>query len=301
MRPLVELEFLALFGEELQYDQRHYYSDTLIDVTNSAFIYSVIEIILKKDSLEGIQQKIATAMPPLDDFRFDRTSIGTYPEVRRRDVFSLFPFLDEVEGAPNINNPKHIFELTRDHEGNWLFGKQVSAQDKKYLEHKQKPRTFSSALSSHFACALVSSLKPAGNKFLDACSGTGTVLLEACHAGLDVTGLDVNENMLEICQANIEHFGYQAKLTLEDSSKHQGTYNSAIIDFPYGFSCSRDLDNEHAIISNLVDKVDKAIFLTGEDQNEIFLQNGYTILYSNSMKYKNLDRYICYVQGRKQS
>ena len=300
MRQLVELEFFALFAQTLEFDQRHLYSDTLIDITNSAFVSSVIEIMTINDTLDEVRHSLPNIFPAhVDDFCLRKISLGFYPDVLREELFTLFPALSHVTGEINITNPTTIFILTRDKEGKWIFGLQKSAQDGKYLEHKNKPQNFSSAISSHFACTFVSSLKQAGPKLLDACCGTGTVLLEACHAGLTPTGLDTSYQSRNMSRINIAHYGYTAEVLKEDAALHQGQYDSAVIDFPYGSCCPRDIENEKAIIRNLADKVKQAIFITADEQKPLFLEEGYTVAWSVIMKFKKLDRYIYYVYGRK--
>ena len=90
-----------------------------------------------------------------------------------------------------------------------------------------------------------------GNKsttLLDACCGVGTVLLEACIAGFNIAGCDIDFNATKYTKQNLTYYNYTADVHYSDIKDHNTQYDAAIIDLPYNlYSYSSD-----AIMANII-------------------------------------------------
>jgi tRNA G10 N-methylase Trm11 len=119
-------------------------------------------------------------------------------------------------------------------------------------KHKQKPCSYSNSISMSIAKVLVNIAARANKeeKLLDACCGVGTIMLEACFAGNNIEGCDINEKICKHARENLSHFNYTANVYNSDIKDISKRYDAAIIDLPYNlFSDANENDILHIIES----------------------------------------------------
>lgn len=106
---------------------------------------------------------------------------------------------------------------------------------------KRKPqhRPFFHPTSMHpkFARALVNLAEvKAGDTVLDPFCGTGGILIEAGLIGLNVTGLDIDEKMVEGCKKNLAHYNLSGEIMKADARSCKVLAHAIVTDPPYGRS-----------------------------------------------------------------
>ena len=72
---------------------------------------------------------------------------------------------------------------------------------------------------------------------------------------------------------NLKEFNFQASVKCADASDFDLKADAGIVDFPYGFHCTRDEETEKKIVANVMENVKTAVFICGSQSEELF-KNG---------------------------
>ncbi|MDD7985696.1 RsmD family RNA methyltransferase [Lentisphaera marina] len=293
--PLAELESQSFFGFEISSDQRFVFSNEQVDISDSAFFDWGGEIIIQESNFEAYLEALKNAQVQVCDARIETPSAGKHPKIKK-DV--LFEVLEYIEGTFNLSQPKERYAICRDHE-NWYFVKIFTEKLNRMFEHSKKPATFSSALNSISARVAINILKSAGPEFLDCGCGSGSLTLEACYSGLKTTAIDRSAQAISMTSENLKHFNYSAEVHNKELKDWTSKHDSAVIDFPYGFSCTRDEEDELQNLSLLFPLVYQSVFFSSTDLRPQMEAIGYQIVNHKVMKYPNVTRHIIHaIAGR---
>jgi len=126
-------------------------------------------------------------------------------------------------------------------------GQQLWESDPKALQERHVDnRPFSSpvSLEPRLARALVNlAVVRPGQSVLDPFCGTGGVLIEAAHMGLDAWGSDLDPAMVAGARENLSHFGLQGDVVVADVADATAELgveevDAIVSDLPYGRSSS---------------------------------------------------------------
>jgi tRNA G10 N-methylase Trm11 len=273
---LCRLESRQVFGKEIT--NKILFSNKRVDASSSAFIRSRLEIQVKAKSFEALKIGIHEAHIQGDGFKAEYLTLeGQQIEKSERNKK-----LKEVgfclEGHPNFVAPSITYAICS-YQNDWYFGTMVK-HNAEWLNHNNKPCSYSNSIGMKVAKTLVN-LGSKGIKnlhLLDACCGVGTVLLEACFAGLSIEGCDINPKTIENARKNIAHFHYSSKLYCSDIKDVTGAYDAAIIDLPYNlFSYSNDSVTAN-IIQSSAKLAPRVIIVSIEDVRSVIKHAGLTIL-----------------------
>ena len=247
-RELCRLESQYLFGEKV--GEKLLLSDSTFEPSISAFIKKRLDIISISRDYESLLEMIEKASIAAAGFKveylvFAGDTTG-YPE--RLNKLRDIGF--RIEGIPDYHNPQSIYALCL-YEGDWVFGKLIK-DSFAWHKHKQKPHSYSNSISNSIAKALVN-IAAQGKKelkLLDACCGVGTIMLEACYAGYQIEGCELNRKICDDARKNLAHFQYSAAVFRSDIGDLAFRYDAVIIDLPYNLlSDATDSDITHIIES----------------------------------------------------
>ena len=111
---------------------------------------------------------------------------------------------------------------------------------KKCLKHHISHRPYFSPISIHprIARAMVN-LSNCDEKepLIDPFCGTGGILIEAADMGIEITGIDLKERMVEYSKGNLKHYGFEGKLMNSDFKEiTKQKFSSIVCDPPYGIA-----------------------------------------------------------------
>jgi len=151
--------------------------------------------------------------------------------------------------------------------------------DLSWQKHKKKPRSYSNSISINIAKALVN-IGAKGNKetsLLDACCGVGTIMLEACYAGNNIEGCDINWKICRNARANLSHFNYTATVYRSDIKDLDKRYDAAIIDLPYNLLSSATNTDLIHIIESTAKITDRLVIVSISDVTNIIHNAGFRI------------------------
>lgn len=245
---LCKLESRHLFNQEEK--NKLLFSDIKIDPSSSAFIKKRIDIISSSDDYATLILKAKNENIRIDSFKAEYVVLHgdttEYPERLRKLKDIGFC----IDGAPDYYKPYITYALAY-YEGIWYFGVLIK-NNFSWHQHNDKPCSYSNSIGIHIAKALVNVASMGDKKktLLDACCGVGTIMLEACFAGYDIEGCDMNEKIYNHAQQNIVHFNYKANLYCCDIKDMSKNYDAAIIDLPYNlYSCATESQILHIIVS----------------------------------------------------
>lgn len=231
---LCKMEMRAFFGEDS--NTNVLVSEIGIDPSRSPFMRDRLEV-HSEGSLEDIMEYARTfqvfedtfKVICLNDVAFGETDKIPHSERRKveRDVGL------SIDAEPELDHPDTLFGLVYLN-GRWYFGLYTKSESV-WRQHKQRPRSYSTALSTRVARAVanIAVPHPEGIRAIDPCCGIGTVLIEALSMGIDMDGRDINPLAVVGARENLAHFGLNGNVKIGPISDVIEPYDAAIIDMPY--------------------------------------------------------------------
>jgi len=281
---LCKLESKYLFDREEK--DKLLFSDRVIDPSSSAFIKRRLEISSSSDDYLALIEAIKTEGISKEGFKVEYLVFdGDTTEYADR-LSKLKDIGYSIDGYPDYYHPTITYGLGY-YEGIWYFGT-LMKNNFDWLQHKKKPHSYSISISINIAKALVNIAGSANkeNKLLDACCGVGTIMLEACFAGMNIEGCDINWKVCKAARINLEHFNYSANVYRSDVKALSTHYDAAIIDLPYNlFSSASDSDISDIIGSTAL-LSDRLVIISTSDISAIINATGYTVIDYCSMSKK---------------
>ncbi|MCY4569662.1 MAG: methyltransferase domain-containing protein [Candidatus Poribacteria bacterium] len=270
---LVSAECVALTGSTPNTDGIAV-SDTRVDVRRGAYLKSCSEVLFESTSLTELCASIRSMGLHADEFR-----VSVVKKPRNLKINSMTLARDvgnAIGGSANLSQPRTTFLTVVTAEKIW-FGRLLSESDGVWLAHNQRPYVTSSSLPARLARVLVNLVAFPGDRLLDPCCGTGTIVMSAAHSGIHAVGYDVNPRMIGATTKNLQHFGLSADVALGDARQIDGQYDAIATDLPYGINLVRDSSQEIEILSNLRTCAPKAAFIDLRDLSETLTDLGYQI------------------------
>ncbi len=248
---LCKLESRQIFDKEE--NNNLLFSDIKVDPSISPFIKKRFEIIICSEDYSDLLDKIRNENIEIDGFKVEYLVLDgdstSYPE--RLNKLKEVGFC--IEGDPDYYTPLITYSICK-YNDFWYFGL-LEKHNKDWFKHKNKPCSFSSAINMDIAKTLVS-IASKGNKgirLLDACCGVGTVMLEACIAGFDIEGCDINWKAVKYTRENLAHYNYEARVYRSDIKDLKTKYDTIIVDLPYNLYTF----SNGTITFNIIDSVAK--------------------------------------------
>ena len=233
---LCQLEIKYLFNKEGHH--KLLLSDIEIAPSSSAFIKRRIDILSTSKDYPTLIDNIKKDNITTQGFKVEYFVLDGDTTAYANRLQKLRDIGYSIEGQSDYYNPTTTYALCY-YEGLWCFGI-LNKNGYEWHKHKQKPFSYSNSISMSIAKALVN-IASKGNKkskLLDACCGVGTIMLEACFAGYDIEGCDINWKLCVNARDNISHFGYNAPVYTSDIKDICKQYDAAIIDLPYNLLSS---------------------------------------------------------------
>lgn len=275
-RELCELESRYIFNEEVK--NKLIFSDQKEEPSSSAFIRNRLDIISFSEDYSALITEIKNESICSKGFKIEYLVFdGDTTEYAER-LKKLRDIGFSIEGIPDYYNPTMTYALCF-YEGIWYFGVSIR-NNNAWHKHKQKPCSFSNSIGINIAKALVNIAAKANKekKLLDACCGVGTIMLEACFAGNNIEGCDINEKTCNNARENLSYFNYTANIYHSDIKDISKEYEAAIIDLPYNlFTSATDSEILH-IIESTAKITDRLVIVSTSDISDLINNTGFTLL-----------------------
>lgn len=181
-------------------------------------------------------------------------------------------------GRAEMRKPDREFGFARI-DGRWRLGELVRGEAV-WLKHNEKPRKYSTALSTRVARAVVNIAVPRieGVRAIDPCCGIGTVLVEALSMGIDIAGREINPLAAIGARENVAFFEYgSATVTLGDMREITESYDAAILDMPYNLCSVLPLEEKREMLASARKFAARLVVVTVEEMDSIILEAGFKI------------------------
>lgn len=276
---LCHLEMRAFFGMDT--DDKIILSSYGFDPSRSPFIKERVEVMFSAGELQGILEQAAeidmetssfkVIFPKINDLALaDKVDYDAKRDIERQIGAA-------ITGKADVHNPDVTFGLIP-FGGNWYFGIYKQSESV-WFKHQQKPREYSTALSTRVARAVanIAVPNPASIKAIDPCCGIGTVLVEALSMGIDIAGRDINPLVVDGSRENIAHFGLTGEVELGAIADITQQYDVAIIDMPYNLYTHATPGEQLDILKHARAFTEKLIVVTIESFDHMIEQAGFTI------------------------
>ena len=278
-KDLCQMEMRALFGEDTA--ERMIKSPVGIDPSRSPFIKERLEVLFEAADLSGILEQAAVVDMEAATFKVifpkinDLALADKVEYQEKRDIERQIGAV--ITGRADVHNPDITFGLIP-FRGRWFFGK-YQLSESVWFRHQQKPREYSTALSTKVARAIanIAVPNPVGVKAIDPCCGIGTVLVEALSMGIDIEGRDINPLVVDGSRENIAHFGLSGTVELGPIADITEEYDVAIIDMPYNLYTHATPDEQRGILKDAHPFAEKLLVVTIESIDHMIRDAGFRI------------------------
>ncbi len=272
---LCKLESKCIFNKEEK--NKLLFTNVTVEPSSSAFIKNRLDIISFSEDYPTLIKKIKLEDIHIEDFKIEYLVYDGDTNGYAERLKKLREVGYSIEGGTNYYTPTTTYALCYC-VGIWYFGI-LTKNDFAWQKHKDKPCSYSNSISINIAKALVNIAAMANTekKLLDACCGVGTIMLEACFAGFNIEGCDINWKAAKHSRENLSHFSYIANVYRSDIKDINKRYDAAIIDLPYNlFSSASDSDVLH-IIESTAEITDKLVIVSISDITNLITNTGFRI------------------------
>lgn len=291
---LARAELWALTGCEAE--GRVGRSPVACDISRATYVGMCVEAIARADTLDDLCAQVEAMGLESDGFRIEvhkqgpRPAEGS-PEIARRVA-------DAMPGLPDLDAPRERFALFC-REGAWELGRVLSGSRRGYRLQAGRPHNFSLALTARHARALVNLVAAPGDTLVDPCCGVGTCLVEACLMGVRATGCDISRPAVFAAAANLRHFGLRAAVAVADARRIGGTFDAAVLDFPYGHTSTVPEGLHGEILNHVAPRVFRIGAVLGEASEDMFADLSLEVLRRAQVRCNRLVRHFYVLRGRR--
>ncbi len=279
-RSLCKLEMRSLFGIEAKFNLLK--SPVRIDPSRSPFIKMRIEVLFEGKTIEEIAEQAAGIQLEGATFKVvaldnDDPDDGGKIDYEEKRVVERGIGL-RIRGKAEMRKPCRMFGIVRMGR-RWQFG-ECAMSEAVWLKHNEKPRKYSTALSTRVARAVVNIAVPRieGVRAIDPCCGIGTVLAEAISMGIDIVGREINPLAARGARENLAFFGYAAEVTLGDMREITEKYDVAVIDMPYNLCSVLSSEEKLEMLQSARRFARRAVIVTIETIDPIIEKAGFGIV-----------------------
>jgi len=287
---LCMLEMRSIFNSEPK--DKILVSNIDFNPSYSVFIKSRIEIIYIKDNFEEIIVELDKNKIYLEDFRleFIKSLKADIPYNERFQYLSKIG--DKIVGIPDIKDPKLVLALGK-YNKKWVFGIHEK-NNNLWITHEKKPCSYSNSLSVRIAKTLVN-IASSGDKnikIIDPCCGVGTTIVEGLSMGYEIWGTEISEKNINNAKRNLKFFNLDSRVTHQDMHTIKESYDSSIVDIPYGLFSHITKDQQQDIINSAKRISQKMILITFENLDYMIERSGFKITDRSTVTKGSFKRYI---------
>jgi tRNA G10 N-methylase Trm11 len=287
-RNLIEAECIAITGA-IPDENGIALTEVEADVSRAAYIKMRIKVIIHAPDLSDLYSQLEKIGLSSEQFR---VSVVKFPRRLAPNSQQIMHQVGaRIAGNPNLSAPRTVFLVVATEEGLW-FGEVLSEATGSWSEHSQKAHLYSSSLPTRLARAMVNLVASPGDRIIDPCCGSGTVLIEADSIGIKAVGCDINPKMAAASVENLKYFNLSSPVLIADARNIKGSFDAVVTDLPYGRNCPSDEQLCRDILRNLRNLSPKAAVVTGDDMSEALFQIGYGVKRVITVPKAALIRYI---------
>lgn len=258
---LAQAEAEALAGGQ-PIEPRIFAADTLVDIARTGYINAGMELIASGRTVAEVCERVRPLGIAADRFGIEVMRVPRGLDVSRHETGDAFGKV--IEGKPDLTNPLVKFIVFATATGVW-FGRTIDFARHDWERFVKKPHDFSSALPVRNARAICNLVIRGGERIIDPCCGTGTILIQAATLGARITGYDINPKMVASANANLEHFGLPRVASQGDAAELAGEYDLLITNIPYGNMSEITPEKAERLLANILRLAPRGVIVAGDD------------------------------------
>jgi len=242
-----------------------------IDIGRAAYALCGLELIASGPDLDAACRELADTKLASDDFAIEVRRIPRKLKIGHREVANALALV--IDGRPNLDHPAESFLALVTADGVW-FGRKLPAAEPGWRRFVRKPYDCSSALPAHMARAVCNLVVRGGERVVDPCCGSGSLLLHAAELGADVTGFDISKAMVGSTNKNLEHYGYAGQASLGDATQIRGSYDVVLTNLPYGIMSPVTESTLRKLVHNIVRLAPRGVLIAARDTSADIREGG---------------------------
>jgi len=269
-RELALAEALALSGGE-QCAGKLVQAERPIDIARTAYVLCGLELLASGAGIAETCEKLRDTGLASDGFAIEVRRIPRGLKVHRRDTANALALA--IDGGPNLDDPRERFLAFVTADGVW-FGRTLEAGEPEWRRLARKPHDFSSALPTQAARAICNLFVRGGERVVDPCCGSGTLLIHAASLGAKVTGYDINQKMVWATNKNLAHFGFEPAAAVGDAAEIEGEFDVLVANVPYGRMAPTSDEKLARMVTNIAKLAPRGAIVALSDQSEAIEASG---------------------------
>ncbi|MDF2663016.1 MAG: methyltransferase [Paenibacillus sp.] len=280
--PLCALEKRTVFGADASAGSHLLCSPVAFEPSRSPFVKERIDVLYQGDSVSAIARQLPGLQLSGSTFKVifvKKNDLEPPHNIEYAGQRAIERELGaSIAGTADVHKPDHTFGVVTVG-GRWYFGRYRKAEPV-WLHHMKKPHSYSIALPTRIARAIVNIAVPdpqAAIRAIDPCCGIGTVLVEALSMGIAITGRDINPLAVRGARANIASFGLTGEVALGSIADIEASYDAAIVDMPYNRVTRISPEEQLSILHHTRRIANKAVIVTTGDIDEQVTGAGFAI------------------------
>ncbi len=248
-----------------------------MEPSHSAFIKGRLDVVASAKDYSVLIQEIKELKLCFEGFKIEYLVVEGDATTYEERIEKLTEIGYGIEGVPDYYHPTRTYGLCF-YEGLWWFGV-LNKNNFEWFKHKQKPCSYSNSISMPIAKALVNVAAQLDRekRLLDACCGVGTIMLEACFAGISIEGCDINWKLCHNARENLDHFNYQSIVYRSDIKDISEQYDAAILDLPYNLSSRVTESDIVHIVESAAKVADRLVIVSTSDISDVIIQTGFNV------------------------
>ncbi|GFN33098.1 TRM11 family SAM-dependent methyltransferase [Paenibacillus xylaniclasticus] len=302
-RQLCLMELRALLDVR-EIDDQMRYVESKVDVmpSRSPFLKMRIAVQAQHSKLDGLIEQAAKLDIGGGTFKVRYADAGDYLSMIRPE-YDDQRIIERLVGAvmkgkADMRRPDKLLGVAFAC-GRWVLGDAVEGEAV-WLKHNDKPRPYSTALSTRVARAVANIAVPHPSETLEAvdpCCGIGTVIIEALSMGIRMRGFDRNPLAAIGARENLSYFGYSPSLIVKaDMLELDGQYAAAVLDLPYNLCSKLPEEEERAMLRALAGLAPRAVVIATAPLDGKLGQAGWSIQDRCEVRKSQFVRYVYLVE-----
>lgn len=263
---LCKLESKYIFDQEEK--DKILFSDLKTDPSRSAYIKKRLDVVARSMDYDDLIRQVEEANISAEGFKVEYILLDGDESRYNERLDKLRDIGYRINGLPEYHKPLVVYALCY-WEGVWYCG-QLIKNTFEWHNHHKKPYSYSNSININIAKALVNIAAKNDNtrRLLDACCGVGTIMLEACFAGFQIEGCDINWKVVRQSRENLAHFNYTATVHRSDIKDLSEQYDTAIVDLPYNLLSEADENTVMHIITSASQRASQLLIVSATDISE---------------------------------
>ncbi len=264
---LAKIVFTQLFGK--QAFSSFVVSSKDYDLENWSFLHFKIEVFC-------FNKDYTTFKKELNQLDFHDWHLDTWHYNKNLDYHQRIDITKDI--ADSLSNIGKITDYSLELlwallDGIWYLG--IVCYNRYFYKLRiHKPYQYSSALPVRLCHQLINLLHlmlPHAS-FIDPAAGSGTLVIEALLAGLNIRAYEINKILCQQANANLQHFGLPAIIENCDMLQTTDTFTVCILDLPYGLFTAVAKTQQISLLQHSLNIADYLLLISTDDYGN-YLEN----------------------------